>query len=247
MRLKKIIRPVLRMLILQIIILVTGIHAQERKNVVIKSNPPGAMLYFKGENSFVGVTPFKVKSALLGKYKITIVKQGYEKSTVDYYFKGTESGTLRMSLVPKTQFKAGIRSLVFPGWGQMYSERKNFGLLLSLMQTGAGMVTLIAHQDYKKAHDDYQNAWDDYKANERYSDLRSEKWEIYQAKYKKAEDAFNKRDTWLYISAGLWLYNFLDSIFFFPSFDNELFNQTLPGVSVNLSNDRVGLMLTYPF
>jgi hypothetical protein len=247
MRLNIFRRLVLRILFLQIIIFVTRTYAQDKKVVIIKSDPPGAMLYFKGENSFIGVTPFKVKPSLLGSYKITAVKQGYEKINVEYYFKGTESGTLRLGLIPKTRFKAGIRSLVFPGWGQMYSERKKFGLFVSLLQAGTGIFALIAHQDYNKAYDQYQNAWDDYKANEKYSDLRSEKRDILEAKYNKAEDAFNKRQTWLYISTGLWLYNFLDSIFFFPSFDNEIFNRSLPGISANLKNDTVGLMLTYPF
>ena len=85
MRLKTIIKLVSRILFLQIIILLNGIYAQDKKNVIINSNPPGAMLYFNGENSFIGVTPFKVKSSLVGNYKITVEKQGYEKSRLEYY------------------------------------------------------------------------------------------------------------------------------------------------------------------
>ena len=239
-------KTILLISILQIVMFMVVAQAQDKKDVVIKSDPPGAMLYFNGETSFIGVTPFKVKPNLTGNYKITAVKPGYEKSKVQYYFKGTESGTLRLKLAPKTRFQAGIRSLVFPGWGQLYSERKNSGIFLSLIQAGAGVFTLLAHNDYNNAYKEYQNAWDDL-TNEKSYELYIEKKDIYEAKYKKAENAFNKRETWLYISAGLWLYNFFDSIIFFPSFDNEIFNRSLPGISVNFQNQTVGLSMTYSF
>jgi hypothetical protein len=236
-------------MLLQLSIFVSVTFAQDKDNkvVVIKSEPPGAMLYFQGENSFVGVTPFVVKPNLIGNYKIVVVKTGYEKSKMEYFFKGSEKGVLRLRLTPKTRFKAGVRSLVFPGWGQMYSERKTSGIFLNLVQAGAGLVTLMAHLDYNKSYDRYKTAWDDYKANEKYAELRTQKWEILEAKYNKADDAFNKRETWLYISGGLWLYNFLDALIFFPAFENEIFNRSLPGVSANFQHDSVGLTLTFAF
>jgi len=249
MWLKKILLITLLIVIFQQVIQVQVIGAQEsaRKDVVIKSDPPGAMLYFQGENSFVGVTPFKVKPNLMGKYKITAVKSGYEKSKLEYYFKGTEKGTLRLRLTEKTRFKAGVRSLVFPGWGQMYSERNKSGLLLSIIQVGAGIYTLVSHQNYEKAFDDYQNAIDNYKQNKKYSAERDQYWNIVVRRHQKASDAFNKRQTWLYISGGLWLYNLLDAVLFFPSYDKGIFSRTLPGISANFQNDTVGLTYTLPF
>ncbi|MFX0140388.1 MAG: DUF5683 domain-containing protein, partial [Candidatus Hodarchaeota archaeon] len=220
MRLRIIFLIVLWHFIFQMTIFITEIQGQDKDKsaVIIKSEPPGAMIYFEGENSFVGITPFKVKSNLIGNYKIIAIKPGYEKSKLEYFFKGTEKGTLRLRLASKTRFKAGLRSLVFPGWGQMYSERKKSGLFLSLVQAGAGLFTLISHLDYNKAYKEYQDALDDYKADEKFSDLRVQKWEIVQFQYKKTANAFDKRETWLYISGGLWIYNFLDSIILFPSF-----------------------------
>ncbi len=247
MRLKTVKRLVSWLLFFQVIVFVTGIQAQDKRVVTIKSDPPGVMLYFKGENSFVGVTPFTVKPNLMGNYKITAVKQGYEKSKVQYYFKGTESGTLRLRLSPKTRFKAAMRSMVFPGWGQIYSDRKHSGIFLSLVQAGAGLFTLVAHNDYNNAYDKYKNALSDYEENKKFSALRDDYWDVVVARHKEASNAFDKRQTWLYISGGLWIYNFLDSILFFPSFDNEIFNRSLPGISVNFQNDTVGLNLSFQF
>lgn len=247
MRLKTVKLLVSWLLFFQIIISVAKIQAQDKRVVTIKSDPPGAMLYFKGENSFVGVTPFTVKPNLMGNYKITAVKQGYEQSRVQYFFKGTENGTLRLRLNPKTRFKAAMRSVVFPGWGQIYSDRKSSGIFLSLVQVSAGLLTFVAHNDYNNAFKKYENALSEYEENKKFSGQRDDYWDIVVARHKKASNAFDKRQTWLYITGGLWIYNFLDSILFFPSFDNEIFNRSLPGVSVNFHNDAVGLNLSFQF
>lgn len=222
-------------------------QVNDKNVVIINSNPPNAMIYLDGENSFVGVTPFKIKPNLTGKYNIIAIKSGYEKSKVEYYFKGNEKGVLRLRLTPKTPFKAGIRSLAFPGWGQIYAERKKSGIFFSLVQLSAGIVTLVSHKDYENAVHDYKNAMNDYNKNKWNSELRDQYWDTVVHTHKAAEDAFDKRETWLYITGGLWIYNFLDSIFFFPSFDKGIFDRKLPGISANFHNDKMGLTLTVPF
>lgn len=249
MSLKKILLLVLSIFLLQQIMLIRPTAAQNQKtrSVIIRSDPPGAMLYFKGENSFIGVTPFNIKPNLTGRYQIMAVKPGYEKSKVEYYFKGTEKGVLRLRLTPKTPFKAGIRSLIFPGWGQRYSERRKMGTFLSLAQAGVGIFTFISHNDYEKAYDEYKSALSDYEQYKKISGLRDQYWDIVVRKHKSANDAFDERQVWLYITGGLWLYNFLDSIFFFPSFDRGVFNKTMPGISANFQNNTFGLTLKVPF
>ncbi|MFW9830107.1 MAG: DUF5683 domain-containing protein, partial [Candidatus Thorarchaeota archaeon] len=202
-------------LLLQHFFFATRIKAQDNKIVIIKSDPPGAMLYLQGENSFVGITPFKIKPNLMGKYNITAIKSGYERSKVEYYFKGTEKGILRLRLAPKTRFKAGIRSIVFPGWGQVYSERKKTGIFISLVQLSAGILTLVSHMDYDNAFKEYKNSIKDYEENKWNSEVRDQYWNAVVDTHEKAGDAFDKRQTWLYITGGLWIYNFLDLILFF--------------------------------
>jgi len=225
-----------------------GVLAQEKDNnsVIVKTNPPGAMLYFEGENSFVGVTPLKLPASLKGAYKIMATKYGFEKSRMEYFFKGNEKGVMRLRLSPKTRFKAGVRSLVFPGWGQFYSERKTSGILLSLAQLGIGIFTVSSHLKYNEAYTNYKDALNDYE-NERNITLKFEKYDVVNDKYDKANHAFNKRNDWLYITGGLWLYNFLDSILFFPSYDREIFDKTLPGISTNFHDSSIALTLTIPF
>ncbi len=247
MRLKTTFLRVSWLVFFTIVVFASGTSAQGKKIVIIKSDPPGAMLYVKGENSYVGVTPLNIKPTLIGQYELTLVKSGYEKAKVVYNFKGTEKGVLKLSLVPKTPLKAGIRSLVIPGWGQMYSERKRSAILISLVQAGVGIFALAAHNDYNTAYNNYENAMKDYEVNKWRSNVRDQYWEIVVEKHKKANDAFDKRQTWLYITGGLWIYNFLDSIVFFPPFDNEIFKRALSGISPNFQNDTVGLTFSYSF
>lgn len=225
------------------------LSAQEtdKKFVIIKSDPPGAMLYFQGENSFVGVAPLKLRPKMIGSYKIMAVKSGFEKQKLDYYFRGTESGTMKIKLVPKTPLKAGLRSFVFPGWGQIYSERKTSGIVVSLVALGAGIGTLKTHLDYDKALDDYKKAYDDYQKNIKDYQLAEEYRKIVDDKVSKADDVYERRETWLIIAGSLWLYNMLDSILFFPSFENEVFSRLTPNFSTTFQDKSIALSLTIPF
>ena len=236
-------------IVMQMIIAISMLQAQDgdKKSVIIQSTPPGAMLYFEGENSFVGVAPLKLRAKMIGNYKILAVKSGFEKQKLEYFFRGTESGVMKIKLAPKTPFKAGLRSFVFPGWGQIYSERKTSGLLMSLAALGAGIGTMKTHLDYNKALNDYDKAYDDYQENKTNYQLADEYKKIVEEKYARADDVFQRRQTWLIITGSLWIYNFLDSIFFFPSFENAVFNRATPSFSASFQNEAIALSVTIPF
>ncbi|MDZ7264427.1 MAG: DUF5683 domain-containing protein [candidate division KSB1 bacterium] len=220
---------------------------EDKKGLIIRSDPPGAMLYFEGENSFVGAAPFRLKTNMIGRYRVTAVKSGYEKRRFDYFFKGSETGTMKIRLQPKTGVKAGLRSLVFPGWGQYYSERNTSAIFISMLTAAAGVGTLVADRDYNRVVDAYQLALDNYEKNKKNYELSNQYWQIVADKQKKADAIFQRRQTWLYVTGGLWLYNFLDSIFFFPSFDQELFNKVTPSISTRMQEGALGLSLTWSF
>lgn len=234
---------------MHVLISMTNTHAQDanKKFVVIKSDPPGAMLYFEGENSFVGVAPLRLRPKMIGSYKILAVKSGFEKQKLEYFFRGTENGVMKIKLAPKTPLKAGLRSFVFPGWGQIYSERKSAGIVMSLVALGTGIGALKAHLDYDKALDDYEKSYDKYKKYLNDYQLEQEYRKIVEDKISKADNVFERRQTWLIVAGSIWAYNFLDSILFFPSFENAVFNRATPNFSATFGSDTVALGLTIPF
>jgi len=219
--------------------------AQNKKSnlVLIKSDPTGAMIHFKGESSFVGVAPFKLRANLHGGYEIFAHKEGFERKKFNYFFTGNENGTLKISLSPKTRFKAALRSSLFPGWGQLYAERKTSGVFLNLIQVGTIIGTLLAVDDYNKAVDEYKNALTNYELNRKLYSVRAEYWQIVVEKNKKANDSFDKQQMWLWAAGGIWIYNILDSIFFFPSFDKAIFNRSVPAISMNIRPGVANLAL----
>lgn len=222
-------------------------QGQNKRFVIIKTNPPGAMVYFDGETSIVGVSPLKLRPNLIGKYNITAFKNGFEKKNIQYYFRGDENGVLRLTLNPKTRFKASVRSLVFPGWGQYYSERKKFSLVLSVMTLGVGLYTLDKHFVYKNAVDNYNTAIENFEKNKKDYEKHDEYWDVVVARHDAIDSAFIERENWMWITGAIWLYNFLDSIFFFPVTENTLLNKTVPKISANYSNHSAALTLSIPF
>jgi len=224
---------------------IVAAQTKPKSSIIVKSEPPGAMVYFQGENSFVGITPFKLHPAIRGTYKMSVSKRGFEKGKYEYFFSGREKGTLKLKLSPKTRVKAGLRSVVFPGWGQSYAERKMTGILMSLLQVGTVIGTITSVRDYDNAVDEYENALKIYEKNKKQSS--DTYWEIVVKKHKQADDTFNRKQMWLWISGGLWIYNILDSMIFFPSFEKEMFNRSVPTLSANFQGGTASLMFTMSF
>lgn len=225
----------------------TYLNAQNKPNTLyVKTTPAGALVQFEGESTYVGVAPFKLRAGLQGNYQIYAFKSGYEKRKYEYFFAGNENGLLNIKLNPKTRFKAGVRSMVFPGWGQIYSERKIYGIFLNVLQMGSIVGSVIALNDYYQAADDFNSAMDRYKANSREYHLRDKYWDIAVQKHKIADDLYDTSQLWIWASAGIWIYNILDSIFFFPAFDKEMFSRSLPAVSAGYRDGTSTVTLSMP-
>ncbi len=225
----------------------TYLMAQNKQNTLyIKTTPAGALVQFEGESTYVGVAPFKLRAGLQGNYQIYAFKSGYEKRKHEYFFSGTENGLLNIKLNPKTRLKACVRSMVFTGWGQIYSERKMYGLFLNMLQIGSIVGSVIALNDYHQAVDELDDAMDQYQANRRYYHLRNGYWDIAVQKHQIADDRYEKSRLWLWASAGIWIYNVLDSLFFFPAFDKEMFSRSVPAVSAGFHNGTSTVTLSMP-
>lgn len=244
--------PLFRMnlfLILSILIFSTEIEAQAKapRAIVVKTEPAGALVSFEGENNFVGITPFEINSNFHGRYKIVVTKQGYEKRNYEFLFDGKRKGTLKLKLTPKKAYKAGLRSCFFTGWGQMYSERKTFGAILGIAQVGALIGTANSTKKYQDKVDELNDAKREYEKNKRYYNLRETLRQKVETKYSDADKAFQNQQTWILIAGGIWLYNVLDSMLFFPSFEDALLNRSMPTISSDMSGDKVGIKLSLSF
>ncbi len=129
---------------------------------------------------------------------------------------GEKPAIWRYALTPKQPYKAGLRSLILPGWGQIYGERPLKGsvfLLGTLVFAGGFCWT---EMEYRDRVDDYRNARRAYFDSGVLDDLARlrAKAEKAQARRDRAHD---RRQIAAYATAGFYAAAFLDAVFLFPA------------------------------
>ncbi len=177
--------------------------------IEIDSEPQGAMVKISGKYIFIGRTPFVVPYSLHGRYKIQAKKDGYENASLTVNLFGDKNHKVTIYLSKKTRLKAAMRSTLLPGWGQFYGQGKIKSLVVIMGQTALGIKTFISVKKYRNKKNDYQLAIDEFNGAVGLEEV--------QKALKEAEDAMNFKTSMIYVTAGFWLYNILDSMVFFSS------------------------------
>lgn len=178
--------------------------------------PRGAVVELKGPQHLISITPNLIARPTAGWYEFKASMSGYETWKQDLYIDPNSPVALGGTLSPKTRAKAGLRAIVFPGWGHYYSGRTVPGVVFSVATFGmvGGWIYFAIRADDKVQ--DYEDLLDTY------NDLGSvEKQEALLPFVNRARaDAYNAesdRETWGWITLGLYGYQILDAIVFFPS------------------------------
>jgi hypothetical protein len=213
--------------------------------VTIESNPPGALVYLKGEYQFMGRTPFFLPYALFGKYRIQANRQGYNSVISEHNFTGESGSIVMLKLSPKTPFRAFSRSLLFPGWGQFYSGRRFTGAFFVGATAATFINFAIRENHYKDAQISYETALALFKRGGSFEE-EQEAYSRLQSALRKLDETQNDRNTSLYILSGLWVLNMLESFLFFPKDEQEIeiFQKLSPKFS---QAGNHGIMLTMQF
>jgi hypothetical protein len=184
--------------------------------LTLKSEPTGALIELLGEQKWKSMTPCEFNRGLKGPFELTASMRLYERWHRTISLAPGESREMTIRLKPKTPWKAGMRSLLVPGWGQFYSEQsKKGGLLLGATAIAAGglLWTEIVYQDHV---DDYEAARNAYFDSTQYDDLDDLRAKMLEED-SDAQDAYEWRQGFLYATAACWFVSFVDAVFFFPS------------------------------
>ena len=207
--------------------------------VKIQSSPLGATVQLNGLYSIVGRTPFLVPYPLEGRYKIKATKEGYESETSHVNFFGNSESSIFIKLKPRTRIKAAMRSLLFPGWGQLYSGDKFRGVVLGAVSIGLVGWTLFTHNDYNTSQNALDRAVENFNRN-----MSEESFQNVQTKLGEAQDDYDFRNTMLLVTASFWAYNIMDSLIFFSSNDGRIEIKANPFPSAgNVTNNKIELSL----
>ncbi len=210
------------------------------------SKPSGAFVYLQGDYDFIGVTPCEVPFPLEGSYRVKALKRGYEDWTSRITVVGDHQNSLYMRLSPKTKWKTAVRSAIFPGWGQYYTDRKTKGIIFGILQVGSLLGTAYAYQNYEDAKDDYYAAVDRYRAERRIDELDRLRTEMNDLR-RDADSAWELRNTFLALSAGIWAYNVLESVLFFPRYGQDIYDRMPATVSGEVGKDGARIVIARSF
>ncbi len=110
---------------------------------------------------------------------------------------GASDQQIRYVVVEDPRPGAAMRSMVLPGWGQLYKKEKRKGLVLTGLWTAGLIGTAVAHFARNNAEDTYLAETDPARVDARFDD-------------------FNRlhkiRNNLALFSAGVWLFSYLDAI-----------------------------------
>ncbi len=223
-------------------------QAQFAGGLTVSTNPDGALVTLNGDIIVTGVTPTKFTHALVGFYKITIERYGYEKYNTKVILDPSKQMELNINLTPKTRFKSAIRSLVIPGWGQRYSSQNKRGFLYTFLAAASVWGYLVADDDFDTKYDRFKSLeaqYDELKVSGSTSQLE-ELLPILANAQDRAYDAENVRRAVIGAAIAVWSLSVLDALFFFPEEKGTFKVKNLTFTpEANLQN--VGVNLSYHF
>ncbi len=191
---------------------------QEDLSITITTSPPGATVYLRGELDLVANTPASLPSNITGRYKTEITRPGYETWKGDLTFVPGSTNNVAIELSKKTRMKAMLRSLIIPGWGQVYSGDKLRGYLITSGAVVAAGTIFYLDRRFDKKLNDYNEALEEYNSASAIEERIALK-SCMDGRQRDAYFAETDRNTALIVGAALWAYNVLDALLFFPDSD----------------------------
>ena len=184
--------------------------------LVVESAPPGAVVILRGTYEWTGLTPWRLYRELSGLYRVEVRLPGYETWTGEVVLGTGGIGQLQVKLGKKTVAKSLLRSMVIPGWGQLYRGERVKGTLFLLGSAVAAGGVVWTHEAYRDDVDDFDAAKRAYE--------RETRWEAWPARYEavrrasaKADRGYDRRRVALASLGGIYAVNLLDCLFFGPS------------------------------
>lgn len=187
--------------------------------ITLTSGNPNIQVTSNGLNW--GKLPIFDKEVDQGNYKMKFSALGYEDLTKNYRVSLGEQVRQEINLTSKTRGTAFVRSLIFPGMGQFYSADQNHGgRRFAGLLYSAGAIVCVAGSGYLwnefiTAKTDYDDAKNVYLQATQLSEIEDARL-IMNDKHQTSNNARSAAIAITGITAGLWLWNSIDAMLFFP-------------------------------
>lgn len=225
--------------------MVTTVSAQANPpSLIVDSNPPGAQVDVIGPLSVSSLTPATFIQPMVGEYDIEVHKDGYETHKSSVLLEPGKTASLSVNLKEKTRYKSALRSLLIPGWGQLYSDQKGKGIFFLSLVAATGVGALVVHGEFKDREDEYDAKLLEYNTASSFED-RERLYPELQAAKKDVYDAETARMIAIYAVAGAWGLNLIDALFFFPDRSGHIVDHLSVRPNENLDGAQVNLTVTF--
>lgn len=217
--------------------------------LTISSSPPGAEAVLEGEADVSGITPVTFSYPLIGAYKLTVKKYGYESYHTWLVLDPSKPLQLSIGLQPKTGTRAALRSAIFPGWGQFYTGQKTKAFLLGAVFTGAMIHLFDVDDRFKYDRGEWQRLLHEYdKAKDRGANISelSSRHAAMAAAQRETYNSENDRRVMLVVAASIWGLNVIDALLFSPS-ERATFSVKGLSVAPGAGSDGLSLKISKAF
>jgi hypothetical protein len=188
----------------------------ELPNLVVTSEPSGAVVTLVGPYEWTGQTPWQLYREVSGLYQVEAHLPGYEPYHGEVMLGSGGVRELRIHLSRQTRWKAAGRSLLLPGWGQAYAGSRVKGIALGLATIAAAGGWIYTNELYQDKVDVFRQRESAYVHSTRQADLAPLRAAAQRAS-DSADRAYDRRRILIAATAGLYAISALDAIFFFPS------------------------------
>ena len=235
----------LALIVLLVVALVPSTSCADSTALQIEIFPRGSVVELDGPQYTITGSPNVIPRPATGWYEMKASYPGYETWKQGFYLDTGTPVSITGRLNAKTRSKAGLRAVFFPGWGHYYSDRKTTGVIMTVATLGmvGGYVYFALRADRKA--DDYENALKEFDAANSVTVQKALLSNLLRTQ-QSALDAQSDQQTWGWLTLGVYVYQILDAIIFFP----EAPHVDLGGVELGLAvpdGQTVGLRAHYEF
>lgn len=126
----------------------------------------------------------------------------------------------QMPVSPKTKLGAMLRSTVFPGLGQFYSDKSMWGYIWIGTEAAVGVLAYLSYSQYKSSHSDYTSFRDQYNSATDPA-LIAEYRSKSESSHSEMETANDQMKLMLYAGAGVWVANMVHAYLVGPSKEDQ--------------------------
>ena len=179
----------------------------------VMTRPAGATVKLRGPQRIAGAGPLTIERPAPGRTRVSVSAPGYETWRRTLALDGAGADSVWASLAQKHAFKGAARSLLVPGWGQIYDEHRGHAWTFAIAAATAGTGLLVSHLQFLDKQDIYDERLarlslpgQDTPSNRR----------IAREAYEGAQDARDTRQRFAAIGAGIWALNVVDALVFGP-------------------------------